>query len=450
VSTQPALTEAREMLINIIAARGRPDRYAALLSRCRTSAAQDLIFRLYGEIADWETKTKKRVRRRLARTGVVFTEALERLVGDLLRARAANNGTGRVFHALGKTTFDDVPVSYDVFIGLLDGLQGLGLLGVEKGHRKSGRTSAFWATDKLVQISDSFGVHLDSVGEHFKPEPPHSPLVLRGHGYRIGRRKIDGPIIRDYKRTEHTERLEADVRELNDFLACCDISGGEHYGFTRNFNNASWKKGGRQYSIGGGYQQLPEAQRLKMTINGEAVAEIDVKASHLTIYHAKLKCPLSRESDPYERVGADRAVAKLWTVASFGNSSPATRWPPDMAKKFQENTGKELRAVAKATDIGKKMLKAFPVLRRLKEFKGMDIWGDLQFIEAEAVINTMLILMREHRIPCLSTHDGIIVPRSGVRWTKAILTQQYRKFAGVEPVLTVDPEEADYVSALDL
>jgi hypothetical protein len=95
----------------------------------------------------------------------VFTEALERLVGDLLRARAAKNATGRIFHALGRTTFDDVPVSYDVFIGLLKGLQGLGLLGVEKGHRKSGRTSAFWATDKLVQLSESFGIHLDNISE---------------------------------------------------------------------------------------------------------------------------------------------------------------------------------------------------------------------------------------------------------------------------------------------
>jgi hypothetical protein len=62
----------------------------------------------------------------------------------------------------------------------------------------------------------------------------------------------------------------------------------------------------------------------------------------------------------------------------------------------------------------------------------------------------MLILMRDHRIPSLSMHDGIIVPKSGVRWTKEILTHQYRKFVGVEPVLTVEPEEADYIDATEL
>jgi len=47
-------------------------------------------------------------------------------------------------------------------------------------------------------------------------------------------------------------------------------------------------------------------------------------------------------------------------------------------------------------------------------------------------------------------HDGIIVPRSEVGPTKTILTQQYRKFVGVEPVLTVEPDEADYVASTHL
>ena len=62
----------------------------------------------------------------------------------------------------------------------------------------------------------------------------------------------------------------------------------------------------------------------------------------------------------------------------------------------------------------------------------------------------MLTLMREHRIPSLSMHDGIVVPRSGIGWTKAILSQQYLKYVGVEPVLTVEPKEADYIDATEL
>jgi hypothetical protein len=441
--SEPSITllEVRAQIISLIAARGRDDRYAALLSRCRSSPAQTLIRQVFGEFAHWQRATGKRVRKFRAKSGQAYHDAIERFVGDLLRARAAKNATGRIFHALGSTTFDDVPVNYDVFIGMLDGLTALGFVGLEKGGKLLGRATAFWATDKLIKLAEHFGAHLDNISKHFKPERPPNPLVLRGRSLRIGKKKIPGKIIKKYERTETTKQLEADIHELNDFLARCEIMGGEHHGYTRNFNNACWKKGGRLYSVGGGYQQMsPPKKRLEMTINGEAVAEIDIKASHLTIYHAKLKCPLSRDSDPYERVGADRAVAKLWTVASFANSNPAMRWPDDMVKDYKDDTGKDLRVVAKATDIKKKMLEAFPALRQLKKFKGKDIWGDLQFIEAEAVINTMLILMREHRTPSLSMHDGIIVPRSEAGITKQILKQQYRKFVGVEPVLTVEPK----------
>jgi hypothetical protein len=404
----------------------RPDRYAALLSRPRTEAAQALVSQVFGEFAAWQYQTGKCVRKFRVKSGETYHDAIERFVGDLLRARGNSESSGRIYHAMGATTFDDVPVNYDVFKGMLTGLVGLGLVGFDKGrivYRKAGertvldrRATAFWATDRLVKLAEHFGAHMENIRDHFKPEPPHNPLVLRGPGERSGRKKIKGPIIK-YKHDKHTRKLEADIKELNTFLAGCEITGGEHEGYTRNFNNASWRKGGRLYSIGGGYQQMsPPEKCLEMTINGEAVAEIDIKASHLTIYHAKLKAPLSRDSDPYERLGPDnRTIAKLWTVASFGNSAPATKWPPEMAKDYKKDTGKDLAKVAKARAIKAMMLEAFPALRKLEQFRGKDIWGGLQYIEAEAVFNTMLILMREHGIPSLSMHDGIIVPQSSVR-----------------------------------
>ena len=46
-----------------------------------------------------------------------------------------------------------------------------------------------------------------------------------------------------------------------------------------------------------------------MTINGEPVAEIDIKASFLTIYHAMVGEPLEGTSDPYARAKVDRSIA---------------------------------------------------------------------------------------------------------------------------------------------
>jgi hypothetical protein len=163
-------------------------------------------------------------------------DALCRFVGDLLRARAGPHPSGRIYHALGKTSFDDVPVNYDVFMAALNGLKALGLVGHEQGrthYRRldfgdgdfsvtlPGRAARFWATEKLIKLAERFGITADNVGDHFKLQPPLDPLVLRGYATGRGGNRERGPIIRDYERTEHTERLAADIQEL------CGILGDE-------------------------------------------------------------------------------------------------------------------------------------------------------------------------------------------------------------------------------
>jgi hypothetical protein len=298
-----------------------------------------------------------------------------------------------------------------------------------------------------MKLAKTFGIHEGNINDHFKPEPPTNPLVLRDYATGRGVNRERGPIIRDYERTAHTERLASNVRELNEFIRDCKITGGVHEGYTRNFNNLSWDKGGRLYSVEGGYQQLPEEKRLQMTINDEAVAEIDIRASYLTIYYAKVvQEPLDSSRDPYERAGVDRNVAKLWVVHSFGKSRPQMRWPTKAIEDYRKDHGQDIREVANAKDIAKKMLAAFPALQTLEEHS--DIWADLQFIESEAVIGTMLILVRQHNVHSLAMHDGIIVPRSKAELARTILAEQYRKVVGVEPMLTVEPEPP--ISALDL
>jgi hypothetical protein len=197
-----------------------------------------------------------------------------------------------------------------------------------------------------------------------------NPLVLKDYAVGGGKDRESGRRIK-WKNTAfdtvEAKRLEAEVRELNDFLARFELTGGEHYGYERIFNNLSWKKGGRLYSSGDDcYQRLSEPERLKMTINGEPVAEIDIKASFLTVCHAMVKQPLRGLSDPYAAVsGFDRDVIKRWTTISFGNSKPATKWPPKTIKDFKKETGKDLSKVAKARDIAERMLEAFPALNKL-------------------------------------------------------------------------------------
>jgi hypothetical protein len=323
-----ALTAERGRIIRVIREWAQAkERYADLHSRARTPAAQQLIARVRDDLEEREQRSHKRVYKRRAKSVAKFFEAVERFVGDLLRAKAGTTAPVRLYHAIGKSSFDQDPVTYDVFCKVLEGLKVLELVGHYKGRtrfRKTefdpgevvsvtmhGRASRFWARGNLLKLAKHYGIDSTNVDNHFIPEPPKHPLVLRDFASGRGRDREKGRIIRNYKHTPETERLEGDVRELNEFLARFTLTGGTHYGYTRVFNNHSWKAGGRLSSGGEySYQQMSEPERLQMTINGGTVAEIDIKASQLTIYHAMVGQPLEGSSDPYVLAGIDREIAK--------------------------------------------------------------------------------------------------------------------------------------------
>jgi hypothetical protein len=374
---------------------------------------------------------------------------VERVVGDLLHARAGTNATGRLYRPLGKDDFKDAPVKYDTFMRVLDGLKALGLVGHRRGRSRSrdtgfgfrvtipGSAARFWATPKLLQLAAEHGIDSSDVGEHFPPELPQHPLVVRDWSTGRGKNKQQGRRI-EYTRTAETDRLERDVKELNEFLARFTLSGGRHEAYYRTFtyNNGEWNKGGRLSSIGeDSYQQLSKAKRLQMMINGEPVAEIDIKASQLTIFHAMVGEPLEGRSDPYARVGVERDVAKRWCLETLGSGRLKSRWSPEALKQWREKG----QALPTARTVRDAMLEAFPALKRLENY-GMGLWADLQFREAEALIATMLILMRRHGVPSYGIHDSLIVPRWNWELASNTLKQQFRKVTGVTPQLRVEPD----------
>ena len=451
-------------IVYLVSLKGQArERYAALRIRARTQAARDLIARIRDDVEEQEQRENKRINKRRAAGIAKLTEAIERFVGDLLRVRAGTDMPAHIHRVMGRSEFGGAHVKYDMFMKVLDALKGLGLVGHQGGqsrYRKTpfgnapmtGRASRFWATGKLMSLAAHHGITADNVTDHFAPEPPKDPLVLKGYASGKGKDRESGKRIK-YKNGPHdtpkAKRLEADVRELNEFLTRFEIIGGEHYGYERVFNNVSWKKGGRLYSSGEDcYQRLSETERLKMTINGELVAEIDIKASFLTIYHAMARAPLKGSGDLYAAISEfDRDVVKLWTTVSFGNSNPATRWPKKTVKDFKKDTGKDLRKVAKAAAVGKSMLETFPALKKLKNLT--EVWAHLQYREGEAVMRTMLTLMREHRVPSLSMYDGIIVPYSKADLAQAILKRLFKEVVGVEPILTMNTLEQP-IDARDL
>jgi hypothetical protein len=424
------------------------DDFASLLSRAASPAAQALIDRVYDEVAAWEFQEGKRTNQRRNATAVPFRNTLERLVGDLLRARAEPGSTGRIYRTMRPEGFTDDVVSYRNFKACVDALSGLKLLDITPGKSRyfagfgakitiTGKATRLRTTSKLMRYAKAAGVVVAEIDQHFRLEAPRHPLVLKAASVGSGARKVAG-LRMDFPTDGTTERLEAQVIALNDFLSGFEIRGGIHYGFVRVFNEGNvegfdWNRGGRLYSIGSrNYQQLSGEERAQMTINGEPVCEIDIRACNLTLLHAKLGLPFDPSSDPYARVGLDRQIVKAWVTASIGAGSPFQAWPEQLVADYRMDHGVELEDVAPARMVHDRTLETFPALSRVGE-PGVT-WAVLMFTESNIIIGTMRHL-RHWRIPSLPVHDSLIVPLSQTALAARLLIRQFKTQVDAYPGL---------------
>jgi hypothetical protein len=429
--------------------------YAALLSRAHSDQARVLVDTVAKLVIEQEVaagiRTNKRDKKQTA-----LASAVERLLADLLQAQASETNKGYVFRSLRPEAFTGQAVSYRTFKSLVDAMLSLGLLESYKGFQMwtsfggpqapmRQKATRYRATQRLLDIFERHGVHAADFHQHFLVPLPENPLVLRDASRRneYGT-KISGR-LRRFERTPLTTKLEQELKDLNKFLDGYELRGGIHRGYTRVFNNGDhpkfdWNMGGRLYSYREfNYQQLDRADRLKMTINGEPVCEIDIRASYLTIFHALYDEPFDPTNDPYDVAGLGRDardVVKMWVTASFGNNAPITKWPKELVAKYREKTGKTLGKRYPASTVGEKVMQSLPLLRRLGEVvDGKERgWAEPMYIESQAMIGAMIALMHK-RVPSLAVHDSVIVPVSSWHETMIHLAHWYWKFVNAWPVL---------------
>jgi hypothetical protein len=351
--------------------------------------------------------------------------------------------------------FSDGDISYRVFKALTEAMTAAGLLETYRGWQSWSdgfgaqlpyirKATRFRATQRLLDTSAGHGIQPADFHLHFLLPLPENPLQLRAISrVNSAGRKISGRMMR-YEHTDATRRAERQLKELNAFLNTCDLRHGVHRGYIRIFNNGDdpafeWNMGGRLYSYGeGNYQQMNREERLRMFINLDAVCEIDIRASYLTIFHAWFGERLDPERDPYDVDGLGsehRDLVKMWVTASFGNNAPITKWPKDIRKGYLEKTGKTISKKFSAAKIGAKVLAAYPLLARLGEtVNGHKCgWAELMYIESRAVFATMFALM-QRKVPSLAVHDSIIVPIREHLLASEALRYFYETHTKAEPV----------------
>jgi hypothetical protein len=352
----------------------------------------------------------------------------------------ANGQVGK--HGMAHKDFNGLGFSRDAFKRVIEALSAAGLLDTLGGYRwfsggwegsimpagsvRGSTVSSFRLTGDALELAASAGVRpvtLKDWLEHWeRPRaslPQSAPLVeLRGRRDRVGNRKSDSrPLAVDH-RDPWVAKLAGELAEHNAFVAAKGVEGVLFSGLKRVFNNGdvpgfAWQWGGRFASLpGGGYEREGKSDRLAvMLLGSEAVAEIDLRASHLTIAYG-----LSGESfdpvstDPYAVGHLDRELVKRWITQAIGRGAvDAGRWS-DEAKAYyaslQPNRSLALDVPFKAAR--EAIILAHPILAELENRPELAIHS-LLFHESEILMRAMKML-RKIDLPSLPVHDCLIVP----------------------------------------
>jgi hypothetical protein len=426
--------------------------YAALRAHPISEQATALVSTLARMLDDHALATGARQNKRKS-TAEKLDYAVGAFLADLLRPYGDSEPTPNpwVYRSMHTKSFTGASVAYRTFAPLVDGLQQLGFIQRIVGHKVSsedkGKFAArFRATPALLAFCRDRSVDPVSVYDHFEFEfdLPTEVVDLRAtkdSNYWVKTKPVGKPLT--FERDHFVGIIEGQVKELNEFFAKQKLRGGSHHGYVRVYNNGDnprfhWNMGGRLYSqhFTDSYQVMSSDARLKMKINGEPVAEVDIRASYLTIFLSLHGIQLP-EGDPYELPGLGpehRDAVKQWMVATFGNSKPIRKWPPRMLQKTPELKEHIVSTITKAA------LSKYPALSVWgQSLRGVTYgWADLMWIESNGMLGTMLKLKREHQTPSLSVHDSLIVPARSAETAQAVLREEFQRQRGITPLLKIN------------
>jgi hypothetical protein len=433
---------------------------ATLTRRADTPEARSLVEAVVAVLEDYEASqgTRKRKRDDEAQRG--FERAVEAFLGDLyLGARKAKGAW--VYRSRHTNSFTGEEVSARHFKAVVDTMESLGLIEVVKGfnapkivqwegfpdsQHQQGKAARYRATQVLLDLGARTGVEVNKAGWHFQEPKPTELVILKDSSHWEGKDKIPGKPI-NFLKTPQVERIEDEVRFINTFLESLDIQGGIHRGFYTVYNMGdasgfSWNKGGRLYSVGNdSYQRDSGETRRNMTLDGEPVAELDIRASYLTVLHGKLGVPLQANTeDLYDVPGIDdRDIVKGWLIATLSKHGHLKKWPKGQAKAFMEAKKQDLEAIYPVQTVKEAMLTKYPVLGSWGQVE-VD-WGDLMFAEAEAIRGAIIQLIKMYQVPSLPVHDSLLVPVSAIHLAMDALKDSYRYHCKIEPRVKIKPEK---------
>lgn len=382
-----------------------------------------------------------------------FRKAVGAMIGDLLAT--AIEGVERYgYRSIGLPTFTGMTIGYKPFKAVMDAMQRLNLLevivgepGSLKGRTKERDATTFRAKPSLLELALGYGITPGNWSFHFRQMPRLArvahPILLRSSSEIFYGHKLPGTAMKVDKALPVVQRLAAQVHDINAFMARQELNLGtyQHRYFQRIFGQGEeegrhYTKGGRLYSPGkDSYQQMPSCERTGIRINGEATVEVDIGSSFLTIYRVLTGTSFDPEADAYDIPGVPRFVAKSWVVMTFGHDRYHSKWPAKIKAKYKAQ-GLGSGNLQKDHPIGRTRDMILAALPELKAWPTSAIrWGELQYVESCAVVETVHTLAMRYGVPALPVHDSIRVPVSAQGLATRVLSGAFYKHVGVRPAI---------------
>ncbi|MDB5602133.1 MAG: hypothetical protein JWN71_4177 [Xanthobacteraceae bacterium] len=422
--------------------------FAECAGKCSSDEARAFFANISEAVNQHEAKSRKNMRR--GAMAERFTRTVEGFIAELLLATRTSSASAWLYRPLARTKFKVATVTHADFMAAIAALRKLGFIDHSPGYQRfgpgfegqtvnyTGSSTRWRASDAMLRVAATNGITPESVADHFRYGLPKDPLVVRATASKGAHGKNTQGSLLEILWSAEALKLRADVQRLNEFLDATEIRGGVHRGYVRIFNNGdapgfAWNKGGRLYSVGGGYQQMSEPERLKITLNGQQVVEVDARASYLTILHGLCGVPFDTDSDPYNVPGIPRDVVKHWLTASLGSEQLIRKWPPESVRDALEK-GINLRDY-KPSAVKNVMVAKHPLLAGWADLKVT--WADLMYIESKAIMDTMLMLMEGGCVPTLAMHDGLLVPERFRDIAVRMLKSNYSEHCSATPTITV-------------
>ena len=372
-------------------------------------------------VADAIQQSENRKKSRTADALASFNLAVDLILGDLFVSYLQDDSHW-AYRSERALAFSGEAVGYKTWKIVIPALIGLGYVDYHKGSSRKnpfdegtylqGLASRFKVTESLVALAESHGIRFDELSDYYITAIPKNVLRLKASN----RGKLGGEEL-PIDDTTQTRALSAQVHRLNQYLSQYTLTGGLFEGYRRSFSNGefpnfNWNQGGRLYAVGGHtYQQLSGERRGLMQINGEPVVEIDVSASHLSIYMGEMGHKVADGSDLYSVEDFAREDVKQFITMSFGQGKLPKQWP------------KKSNIVVGIHDVREAVCRAIPCLLSLAE-SGHD-WATLQYLEAETLIQAMQSLHKKD-IPAYCVHDSLIVPVSREQECRKALTRAWQ------------------------